>query len=217
MGDAQLRIMRMAIASSKFKEDKIEEAYDSYYANQSNKEPFFATRCCGNKIPKWFSHKSEGCSIKIELPLDWFSTDFLGFALSLVVSTDLLGFALSLVADTTHFVRILCKYNFKTSNGESHEVNHPLYCLRSQFLSAYVDPQVFVWWDNNVFEEVVKGAESPTAFYELVTEVNVDFTVWSPYGYPKGKELEVKKCGICLLYGKDAEMIKQRALYAQDF
>ncbi|CAL9029193.1 unnamed protein product [Prunus brigantina] len=48
-------------------------------------EYFVGIICCGNEIPKWFSHKSEGCSIKIELPRDWFSTDFLGFALSLVV------------------------------------------------------------------------------------------------------------------------------------
>ncbi|BFG42413.1 hypothetical protein CerSpe_286870 [Prunus speciosa] len=213
MGDAQLRIMRMTIASSKFKEDKIEEAYDSddsddsYYAYQSNKEffgkrSFVAIRCWGYEIPNWFSHKSEGCSIKIELPRDWFSTDFLGFALSLVVVT-------------ACYMEVGCKYNFKTSNGESHEVNHPLCFVQKKKIHPVTngDPhEVFVWWYNNVFEEVVKGAESPTAFYKLVTEVNVDFTVRNYHGYS-----EVKKCGICLLYGKNAEMIKQRALYAQDF
>ncbi|PQP95666.1 hypothetical protein Pyn_04523 [Prunus yedoensis var. nudiflora] len=65
--------------------------------------------------------------------------------------------------------------------------------------------------------KVVEGAQSATAFYKLVTEVNVDFTVWRNYGHRKEEELEVKKCGICVFYGKDAEMIKQRALYAQDF
>ncbi|XP_021800041.1 TMV resistance protein N-like [Prunus avium] len=212
MADAQLRIMRMAIASSKFKEDKIEEAYDSddsdyptNYAYPLDKEflgegSLVAIRCWGYEIPKWFSHQSEGCSIKIEFPRDWFSTDFLGFALSLVVATAMQ-------------VKIGCKYNFKTSNGESHEVNH-LLDYPIVFLFAGRDQhEVFVWWYNNVFEEVVKGAESPTAFYKLVTEVNVDFTVLH-VGYSK---LEVKKCGICLLYGKDAEMIKQRALNAQDF
>ncbi|XP_021816100.1 TMV resistance protein N-like [Prunus avium] len=109
MGDAQLRIMRMAIASSKFKEDKIEEAYDSYYANQSNKE-FFGKRslvaisCWGYEIPDWFSHQSEGSSIKIMLPRDWFSTDFLGFALSLVLGHGHRHWS----------VDITCKYNFKT-------------------------------------------------------------------------------------------------------
>ncbi|VVA33242.1 PREDICTED: disease resistance [Prunus dulcis] len=196
MGDAQLRIMRMATAS-KFKEDKIEET--SYDSNKESlrKRSFVAIRCCGNEIPNWFSHKSEGCSIKIELPRDWFSTDFLGFALSFVVVA------------ATRCMEIGCKYNFKTSNGESHEVSHYLYNLfpTDSTLPIVEDSNgVFVWWYNNVFEEVVKGAESPTAFYKLVTEVNVDFAV-SPELFQK-----VEKCGICLLYGKDAEMIKQRAL-----
>ncbi|PQP92096.1 disease resistance-like protein CSA1 [Prunus yedoensis var. nudiflora] len=109
-----------------------------------------------------------------------------------------------------------CKYNFKTSNGESHEVNHPLY--NSLAKAEYRDShEVFVWWYNNVFEEVVEGAQSPTAFYKLVSEVNVDFTVLSSERDGWRMKLEVKKCGICVLYGKDAEMIKQRALYAQDF
>ncbi|ONH89516.1 hypothetical protein PRUPE_I002200 [Prunus persica] len=195
MGDAQLRIMRMATAS-KFKEDKIEET--SYDSNEK-----VAITCSGNEIPKWFSHKSEGCSIKIKLPRDWFSTDFLGFAPSIVVghkryrrNTD-----------------IGCKYNFKTSNGESHEVYHPLHYGSRRCELTFVDEdshEVFVWWYNNVFEEVVKGAQSPTALYKLVTEVNVHFTVINYSDY--GPLPEVEKCGICLLYGKDAEMIKQRAL-----
>ncbi|XP_034226891.1 disease resistance protein RPP2B-like [Prunus dulcis] len=159
-----------------------------------------AIRFCGNEIPKWFSHKSEGCSIKIELPRDWFSTDFLGFALSLVVD-----FA-------PWDMKVRCKYNFKTSNGESHEVSHYLYNLftTDNILRSEEDSHgVFVWWSNNVFEEVVKGAQSLTAFYKLVTEVNVSFTVMDFFD-PELNLLE--KCGICLLYGKDAEMIKQRAL-----
>ncbi|XP_020409506.1 TMV resistance protein N isoform X2 [Prunus persica] len=187
LGDAQLRIMRMATASSKFKEDEIEESL--------RKRSFVAIRCCGNEIPKWFSHKSEGCSIKIELPRDWFSTDFLGFALSLVVD-----FA-------PRDMGLFCKFSFKTSNGESHEVIHHLSSLYPKnFITSelFSCGEVFVWWHDNFFEEVVEGAQSPTAFYKLVTEVNVYFIVWN--------RAEVKKCGICLLYGKDAEMIKQRAL-----
>ncbi|CAL2279904.1 unnamed protein product [Prunus armeniaca] len=195
MADAQLRIMRMATASSKFKEDKIEKT--SYNSNEGSS---VGIRCCGNEIPKWFSHKSEGCSIKIELPRDWFSTDFLGFALSLVV------------VFASDFPIIGCKYNFKTSNGESHEVNHPR-CNPFMIGSSGDSPEVLVWWYSSAFEEVVEGAQSPTAFYKLVTEVNVDFTIRGRYYYGfSEQELEVKKCGICLLYGKDAEMIKQRAL-----
>ncbi|CAL2279855.1 unnamed protein product [Prunus armeniaca] len=197
MGDAQLRIMRMATAWSKFKEDKIEKA-----SFNSDEESNVRIRCCGSEIPKWFSHKSEGCSIKIELPRDWFSTDFLGFALSLVVSCQE-GYY------NTWYLSSGCKYNFKTSNGESHEVDHLFHHAQRELHSPNRDPhEVWVWWYNNVFEEVVQGAQSPTAFYKLVTEVTVDFIVTDEYSGP----LLIEKCGICLLYGKDVEMIKQKAL-----
>ncbi|XP_021801893.1 TMV resistance protein N-like [Prunus avium] len=212
MSDAQLRIMRMANAFSKFKEDKIEgkieqASHDSEYMmmlslseqESFRKRSFVAIRCSGNEIPNWVSHKSEGCSIKIELPRDWFSTGFLGFAISLVVSS------------TPWDMEIGCKYNFKTSNGESHEVNHRLFhLLPGKFFESGDSHEVFLGWYNHVFEEVVEGAPSPIAFYELVTEVNVHFHLKSVFNKPC--EVEVEKCGICLLYGKDAEMIKQRAL-----
>ncbi|CAL9022937.1 unnamed protein product [Prunus brigantina] len=187
MADAHVRIMRMATASSKFKEDKIEEkiekvsfsAYDSDDEYESEKEFFgkrslVAIRCWGHEIPKWFSHRSEGSSIKIELPRDWFSTDFLGFALSLVV-------AYKSYHPWKMKMEIGCKYNFKTSNGESHEVQvkHPLFNGPSEQSSDADEPhftEVFVWWYNHVFEEVVEEARSPTAFYNCFTEVNVK--VW---------------------------------------
>ncbi|XP_021801492.1 disease resistance protein RPS4-like [Prunus avium] len=206
MADAQLRIMRMATASSKFKEDKIEQpSYDSDSSDDSDnsyddyeeslrKRSFVAISCTGNEIPNWFSHKSEGCSIKIELPRDWFSTNFLGFALSLVVA--------AAVDPCEWDPDIICKYNAKTS----HEVNHHLYAQHLEYVTE--SHEVYVWWHNNVFEEVVEGAQSLAAFYKLVTEVNVDFTVTLFDSEP----VPVEKCGICMLYGKDVEMIKQRAL-----
>ncbi|CAL9022989.1 unnamed protein product [Prunus brigantina] len=193
MADAQLRIMRMATARSKI-EVPLYDSYAKYYHSYDGfyKESFVGIRCCGNEIPNWFSHKSEGCSIKIEFPRDWFSTDFLGFALSLVV------------VGASSDPRIESNYHFKTSNGESREVTHSLSLdSKNGFASkSFPCDEVFVW--------CLCGAQRPIAFYKLVTEVNVDFTVW---GYDISYfRWEVEKCGICLLYGKDAEMIKQRAL-----
>ncbi|CAL2280813.1 unnamed protein product [Prunus armeniaca] len=229
MVDAQLRIMRMATAWSKFKEEKIEQAsydsdddydsddYDSQdydsddydsrdYDSEDDdmiKENFIAIKCWGYEIPNWFSHQSEGSSINIKLPPDWFSTDFLGFALSLVIAFNKDG--------AEFFMKINCKYNFKTGNGESHEINHPLHPF-TNFGSSELH-QVYVWWYNNVFEEVVEGAQIPTAFYKLVTEVCVDFSVLGFANKPYSEEeLEVEKCGICLLYAQDAESIKKRIL-----
>ncbi|XP_016650480.1 PREDICTED: TMV resistance protein N [Prunus mume] len=224
MADAQLRIMRMATASSKFKGEKIEQAsyhsddsdYSNDYIDELDKEnfgrrSFVAIKCSGNEIPNWFSHQSEGSSINMQLSPDWFSTDFLGFALSLALEN----------CDAENQMKIECKYNFKASNGESHEINHPLYnpfMYGSHFQDSH---QVFVWYNNNVFEEVVEEARSPTAFYKLITEVSVDFKVLQ-FSYESlleeeeeeelELELEVEQCGICLLYAKDAEIIKQRAL-----
>ncbi|KAL6271587.1 hypothetical protein ACE6H2_028498 [Prunus campanulata] len=224
MVDAQLRIMRIATAWSKFKEEKIEQAsydldddydsddydseeYDSEdYDSEDNdmiQENFIAIKCWGYEIPNWFSHQSEGSSINIKLPPDWFSSDFLGFALSLVIAFNKDG--------AEFFMTIGCKYNFKTSNGESHEINHPLHPFPN--IGSSKLHQVYVWWSNNVFEEVVEGAQSPTAFYKLVTEVYVDFSVLCVANKPcSEEELELEKCGICLLYAQDAESIKKRIL-----
>ncbi|CAL8082424.1 unnamed protein product [Prunus armeniaca] len=203
MADAQLRIMRMATASSKFKEEKIERAsYDSddeFFMHAVIQESFcgrclVAIKCPGYDIPNWFSHQSEGSSVKIQLPPDWFSTDFLGFALSLVV------------AYAPLYMKIRWKYSFKASNGESHEIKNSLYnpyLFGSSFQDSH---EVFVWW-YNVFE-VVEAAQIPTAFYKLVTEVYVDFSIDKYSAYRPIPE----KCGVCPLYGEDAEIIKQRAL-----
>ncbi|XP_021834132.1 protein SUPPRESSOR OF npr1-1, CONSTITUTIVE 1-like [Prunus avium] len=199
MADAQLRIMRMAIASSKFKEEKIERAsYDSddeFFMQESFcGRCLVAIKCPGYDIPNWFSHQSEGSSIKIQLPPDWFSTDFLGFSLSLVV------------AYAPLYMKIRWKYSFKASNGESHEIKKNLYnpyLFGSSFQDSH---EVFVWW-YNVFE-VAEAAQIPTAFYKLVTEVYIDFSIDKYSTYRPIPE----KCGVCLLYGEDAKIIKQRAL-----
>ncbi|PQQ16923.1 disease resistance protein RPS6 [Prunus yedoensis var. nudiflora] len=169
MVDAQLRIMRIATAWSKFKEEKIEQASydldDDYDSDDYDSE----------------------------------DSDFLGFALSLVIAFNKDHPGL--------FMWIGCTYNFKTINGESHEINRPLHLFTN--IGSSKLHQVYVWWSNNVLEGVVEGAQSPTAFYKLVTEVYVDFSVLCVANKPcSEEELEVEKCGICLLYAQDAESIK---------
>ncbi|XP_021834128.1 disease resistance protein TAO1-like [Prunus avium] len=218
MADAQLRIMRMATASSKFKEEASydsDDSNDEYEPDNRNelKELFYwgsfvAINCPGYEIPNWFSHQNEGSSINIKLPPDWFRTDFLGFALSVVVySKNNAGW---LDCGYKYIFDIGCKYNFKTSNGESHEINHPFYSPYPYVWTSVDSHELFVWWYNNVFQ-VVGGAEIPTAFYKLVTEASVDFSLKQDRRKPF-PELEVVKCGICLLYAQDAEIIKQRNL-----
>ncbi|ONH91495.1 hypothetical protein PRUPE_8G118900, partial [Prunus persica] len=139
MADAQLRIMHLAFASSKFDkfevasyaelskeievaadvelEAEFEDASDVEFSeeieNYYTRRPSVTIVCPGHEIPNWFSYQNEGSSINIKLPPDWFDSNFLGFALSLVVGFDnynvkgSLGFG--------------CKFNFKANNGESCE------------------------------------------------------------------------------------------------
>ncbi|KAI5349881.1 hypothetical protein L3X38_002772 [Prunus dulcis] len=169
---------------------------------------FVAINCSGYEIPNWFCHQNEGSSINIKLPPDWFRTDFLGFALSVVVYIN--NNAGWLDCGYKYIFDIGCKYNFKTSNGESHEINHPFYSPYPYVMTSVDSHELFVWWYNNVFQ-VVGGAEIPTAFYKLVIEASVDFSLKQDRRKPF-PELEVVKCGICLLYAQDAEIIKQRNL-----
>ncbi|VVA37566.1 PREDICTED: TMV resistance [Prunus dulcis] len=134
--------------------------------------------------------------------------DFLGFALSVVVYIN--NNAGWLDCGYKYIFDIGCKYNFKTSNGESHEINHPFYSPYPYVRTSVDSHELFVWWYNNVFQ-VVGGAEIPTAFYKLVIEASVDFSLKQDRRKPF-PELEVVNCGICLLYAQDAEIIKQRNL-----
>ncbi|CAL2279848.1 unnamed protein product [Prunus armeniaca] len=88
--------------------------------------------CSGYEIPNWFSHQSEGSSIKIELRPDWFSTDFLGFALSLVIALN--------TKDAKWEMEFGCRYNFKTSDGEGHEINHSLCIIRVRMEALWKIP-----------------------------------------------------------------------------
>ncbi|XP_021816093.1 TMV resistance protein N-like isoform X2 [Prunus avium] len=226
MANAQLSIMRMATASSKFKEEQIElarflEDLDDSYNDTDSEDEFdredmiqedfgrssiFIT-CSGYEIPNWFSHQSEGSSIKIELRPDWFSTDFLGFALSLVIALN--------TEDAKWEMEFGCRYNFKTSNGESHEINHSLYNPCSHGSTLEDSHEVLVWW-YDIFE-VEGGARRPPAFYKLVTEASFEFYDIQEFNSEEDEVFEefcsdykVEKCGICPLYAQDVEIIKQR-------
>ncbi|XP_068323222.1 disease resistance-like protein DSC1 [Pyrus communis] len=188
MDDALIRIMRMATATSNFIEEE-----DSNYGEEGCSVIIV---CPGNEIPNWFSYQNEGCSLNIKLPPNWFGTDFLGFALSLVVTFDNYNI---------EKLRFGFKSMFKTNNGESHEFN----CRVSgsdwdggnyNFHSDHV----FVWYNAL---ELVEGAKCSATLYN-VTEASVHFYQQDHSGRPVNySSLMVKKCGICLLYTRVAEKI----------
>ncbi|CAL9005002.1 unnamed protein product [Prunus brigantina] len=193
MGEAQLRIMQMATASS----NPTDDAYYGY----GPASPSVSIVCPGNEIPKWFSYQNEGSSINITLPPNWFRTDFLGLALSLVVEFN------------NYYVKraglkFACTANFKSSNGEGHEIRCHLHRLykdisssgRNNFNSDYV----FAWYTASMLVAAAKYS-SGTGFYN-VTEASIDFFLMDLNGFPlKDYKVQVKKCGLWLLYAKDAE------------
>ncbi|PQP98052.1 hypothetical protein Pyn_09193 [Prunus yedoensis var. nudiflora] len=239
MADAQLRIMRLAFASSKFDkfevasyaelskeievaadveleaefedasdvelEEEIEVASDvgeievasnNYYTRR----PSVTIVCPGHEIPNWFSYQNEGSSINIKLPPDWFDSNFLGFALSLVVGFDnynvkgSLGFG--------------CKFNFKANNGESCEFDYRMYVLCCDETNHgesndynFNSDHVVVWY--SAFELV--GGVYYTGYLNA-TEASFDFNQVDGFKRPvKDFQNQVKSCGLRLLYGIDAQ------------
>ncbi|XP_048429678.1 disease resistance protein RUN1-like [Pyrus x bretschneideri] len=213
MVDAQLRIMRVATASSRFKEEK--EDYQKF------SEPLVTIVCPGCEIPNWFVHQNEGASINVKLPANWFRKGFLGFAVSVVASghqdqsgEGFLGFAPSVVASGRQDLsgmQFECKYNFKTEEGESHGIDCPVFvpCMGDGSDGCNLESKhVFVLYKDLEYEE---GAEWSSDFYCRVTEVSVHFET-KPFRY----NYTVENCGICLLYAEDAEKLKFDVISRQE-
>ncbi|XP_068319313.1 inactive disease resistance protein RPS4-like [Pyrus communis] len=95
MADTQLRIMRVATGPLKTQQHKEEEIVMEMTSSiptscrtlgsTVSARTLVSTVCAGNEIPNWFCHQNEGSSITIKLPRNWYYTDFLGFALSVVL------------------------------------------------------------------------------------------------------------------------------------
>lgn len=151
------------------------------------KSPSVAVVCPGDELPKWLSYQTEGCSIKVKLPLTWcHDANFLGLALCAVV--------------TTHnpcWLDYGFNFVFKTINGESHQFNH---CARTYERArtgwgGNISDHLFVWYDS--LEEVWS-----TDFNNAI-EASFEFFaqnkrhvggVRSAVGY-----CSVQRCGISLL------------------
>ncbi|XP_048429870.1 disease resistance-like protein DSC1 [Pyrus x bretschneideri] len=218
MVDSQLRIMRAATASSKLKEEKEDfVCFSTASSNLKEEEeegklkadclclleegrekysgPSVSIVCSGDKIPNWFLHQNEGASINVRLPANWFREGFLGFALSFVTSGC--------------FYPYVCewKYNFKTGEGESHEINCSYTIGFDDGSTDYINTQhVFVLYKDLEYEERTKWS---SAFYDRVTEVSVHL-------YAVENDLVVEKCGMCLLYAEDAEKLKCDVMSQQE-
>ncbi|XP_068319312.1 disease resistance protein RPS4-like [Pyrus communis] len=206
MADTQLRIMRVATGPLKTQQHKEEEivmemtssipTWCRTLGSTDSARTLVSTVCAGNEIPNWFCHQNEGFSITIKLPRNWYCTDFLGFALSV------------LPPKFFHSnLKLGCSCNFKTNSGESHETIYPSHYPLNEdgdMFARFHFSNIFVWYSAFSLGEGANLNRS-NSFYKLVTEACFEFNaveVYSHYG------LEVKKCGISLLYAEDVEAIK---------
>ncbi|XP_048425260.1 disease resistance-like protein DSC1 [Pyrus x bretschneideri] len=209
MDDAQLRIMQVAIASSKLRgeeeeeeeeEDEEEDADEDHDHEYYSYWPLVSIVCPGKKIPNWFSYRSEESSVIIELRQDWFRTGLLGFALAVVVSWEL-------NCQLNWMVRASFNVKFK---GESHEMFTSELDIRqaSWKLNDYCYDQRHVYLWNEAFksEEVAKKC-SPD-FCNLANEASVEFCLVDEDSGEPTSYMKVEKCGIYPLYVEDAERFK---------
>lgn len=145
--------------------------------------------CPGNKIPKWFSDQTEGSSININLPPDWFDENFLGFALCAVGTIK-----------RHQQLSITCRYNFKFNNGKCQGYEVQLESISHFYDGALSPDHVFVWYHPFIFNDTEWCTEASFEFCSSVVNHNpmLDETYV--------EKCDVKRCGVGLLYsqGRDA-------------
>ncbi|XP_068323864.1 disease resistance-like protein DSC1 [Pyrus communis] len=185
MDEAQLIFMRTATSLS----------------NKTYGYPWFVIVCPGKEIPKWFSfsYQSEGSSVHIKLPAEFFRTGLLGFVLSIVVPC---------VSNCNKWFVRRARCNVQ-SLGESHELftSSLIVKRKSRILNDCCDggqDHVYMWYGS------VISAEAEMCFrdvYKLANEASVEFRV-EDFNHTPISSVKVKKCGIWPLYAEDVEKFK---------
>lgn len=153
--------------------------------------PFSVTVICpGSKIPEWFSCETEGCSINIKLPLQWYDANFLGFAVAIQYLGHLRCFSFK------------CKSSLKTNEGEScyflSEVEK--YSGISHVYTPNYADHVLAWYQPSEYKY---GAIRSTDLANTI-EATFHFTV-TDFG-PTDMNTIIQRCGVCFLYSQANDM-----------
>ncbi|XP_024163679.1 disease resistance protein RPP2B-like [Rosa chinensis] len=174
------------------------------YQGISNKRDTFRIVIPGSNIPKWFSHRSVGCSLSLELPPDWDSRRFLGFALCVVFELH-----------EHHQVDELDIFQFENFNA----THHLACCLRLNGREAEACRIVPAFRFSEEFGQV--ESDHLWLFYASRDAFSVDeFSVgqeWSHNSWSQldflfkttGLGLKVKESGVRLIYEQDVQELKQ--------
>ncbi|XP_050147393.1 uncharacterized protein LOC126622690 [Malus sylvestris] len=168
--DSQIRIIRMATALSKhFKQEDTEVASHLEFEEESKEYVFRSPVCIvcpGNIIPRWLPYEVDESVLWIKLGPNFFNTNFLGFAYSVVVAFKNYNVGGSL--------RLGCKINFKGYG------DHCI-CHRSCMVAEYGEineckfetPHVCVWF--STFDHLKQGScngvsEAIFDFYPIIDD-----------------------------------------------
>ncbi|PON67942.1 TIR-NBS-LRR-like protein [Parasponia andersonii] len=175
MVDAQFRILRMAIVSSKY-------GLESYYDSRS--EICWPT----DEIPAWFSYQSVGSSLSIKISHDCLSNNFLGVALCTISS-----FITADGRDTMFW------QHFWYGNFWYHLPGRD----RNIVIMKY--DHAFLVHSGSSFIEFLKAKQEEYGInWHCSTTTSFHFSMLVENGQP-AKGIKVKKCGVHFLYAQDAE------------
>ncbi|KAH9725548.1 Disease resistance-like protein DSC1 [Citrus sinensis] len=142
----------------------------------------------GSEIPEWFSFKSEGSSMTLEMTPDFFNKNrVLGFAFSAIV-----GFGDHQDVRKARF-KLFWEIKVKPKDCDSHVIQRSLAIIRyveSDHLllgdDFFDDKDFFTFWENNWVPEAIQFYFKEEPGYEIL------------------EYCLVKKCGIHLLYVPDS-------------
>ncbi|CAN6685168.1 unnamed protein product [Malus baccata var. baccata] len=201
--DSQIRIMRMATALSKyFTQEEIKVAFHLEFEEESNEYVFKSPVCIvcpGSAIPRWFPYEVDKSVQRIELGPNFFNTNFLGFAYSVVVAFKNYNVGGSL--------RVGCKINFK---GCADPFIYHRSCMVAEYGEIneckFETPHVFIWF--STFDHVKQGS------YNGATEAIFDFYPMTD-DLPDGRavdcsKIKVKRCGVFPMYAPVDSILASR-------
>ncbi|XP_031249156.1 disease resistance-like protein DSC1 isoform X2 [Pistacia vera] len=164
---SQLRIYQMAVTSLRLCYEKVLKV-----------TPAISFCLPGTIIPNWFSYRSSGSSITIQLPQHWCNTRFIRFALCGVIEFE------ESYCDSAFYVT--CDYHFDTNSADYYSCQMHVTMLGYDYV--LIDPDhIVLGYDPCLNARLLEGDYTTASFHFYPVE----------YG---GKYCEVKCCGVCPLY-----------------
>ncbi|GMN65643.1 hypothetical protein TIFTF001_034710 [Ficus carica] len=193
MEEALFRILRFATLFSKYGPGGMSpELNRSYWP--------------GSEIPRWFSQKSEGSSICINLPYpdhQWYNSSYLGLAFCLIVE-----FKDLVLSPAYSMLHVESTYIFLNKETSEKNINGS---LNSEYVFVFVDNTYgeFLTFDfqEEYWEESGEyiKAEEGRFNNEIAACTTCTATFSFSFSLDDQKLAKINKCGVQLLYSKEAE------------